>query len=395
MRGMGEEVGTRKVTGPRGDASADGAALAAVREIALSIASELLLEPVLRKLVDAARDLAGARYAAIGVPEDRNEAFSHFVTAGISRAQEEAIGPLPQRHGLLGAMLRDTRPYRAEDVSADPRFSYFPSAHPRMRSLLGVPILSKGEVVGLFYLADKRGAAGFDDADEQVIQLLAAHAAVAIENARLYELRRELTVIDARERMARELHDSMSQTLFSLVLNAEAAAAAVRTDLAAAGVHLDTVKQLARATQAELRALIAGLRPPALEDEGLAATLAKHVEVLRTAQRTPVELHVSGAGRMELEAARQVLRVAQEALQNALRHAHARAIRVELTQRGTGVVLTVRDDGVGFDPAGGAARTRRLGLTSMRERAAAIGGHLAVTSAPGRGTTVRLEVPDA
>lgn len=377
-------------------ASGDGAAFAAVSDIVLSIAAELSLEPVLRKLVDAARQLSGARYAAIGVPDDdEEESFSQFITSGITSAQEEAIGPLPKRHGLLGAMLRDTRPYRTDDVAADPRFSYFPSGHPRMRSLLGVPILSKGDVIGLFYLSDKRGAAGFDDADVRLIELLAAHAAIAIENARLYELSRELSVIDARERMARELHDSMSQTLFSLVLTAEAAAAAVRDDPAAAQSHLDTVKELAGSTLAELRALIAGLQPPALEADGLAVTLAKHVEVLRTAHQATIELHVAGSGRIAPDAAREVLRVAQEALQNALRHARARAVRVELTQRGAGVTLVVRDDGVGFDPDTQAARTRRLGLTSMRDRARSVGGRLLLSTAPGRGTTVRLEVPDA
>jgi signal transduction histidine kinase len=373
--------------------SSSRAAFEAMSDIVLSIAAELSLEPVLRKLVEAARELAGARYAAIGVPDEDGDRFAHFVTTGLTRAQEDAIGPLPQRHGLLGAMLRDTEPYRTEDVSADPRFSYFPSAHPRMRSLLGVPILSKGDVVGLFYLADKRGAHGFQDADLRIIELLAAHAAIAIENARLYELSRELTVTDARERMARELHDSMNQRLFSLVLTAETAAATVRSDPGGAEANLQTVKDLARETLAELRALIAGLRPPALEEEGLAVALAKHVEVLRTAHRATIGLHVGGDGRMELDAARQVLRIAQEALQNALRHAQARVIRVEVTQRGSGVTLTVRDDGVGFDPADRAAHTRRLGLTSMRERARTAGGTLTVTSKPGHGTTVQLAVP--
>src|SRR4030095_10906291 len=125
-------------------------------------------------------------------------------------------------------MLTDPAPYRTEDITADPRFGWWPPAHPRMRSFLGVPIVSKGDVIGAVYLTEKQGAPGFSEADQRRIELLAAHAAIAIEHARLYELSRELSVAEERNRLARELHDSMNQTLFSLVLSGEAGARAVR-----------------------------------------------------------------------------------------------------------------------------------------------------------------------
>ena len=347
-------------------------------EAVLLIASELALEPALRKLVAAARQLAGARYAAIGIPDEEGDAFAQFLTDGMSDEQITALGPLPRQHGLLAAMLTDPVPYRTDDITADPRFRWWPAAHPRMSSFLGVPIVAKGTVVGAFYLTDKQGAPRFSEDDQHVIELLAAHAAIAIENARLFELTRELSVVEERTRVARELHDAMNQTLFSLALVAEAG-------------DLDATKELARLALVELRAVIQGLRPPALEADGLAAALRHHVDVLRRAHRRDIELEVSGARRLEPDAEREVFRVAQEALGNALRHSKADTIAVALDLGGVPRTLAVRDDGVGFDSAARAVRTRHLGLESMRERARRLGGHLRIDSAPGLGTAVRLE----
>src|SRR4029453_1338475 len=142
------------------------------------------------------------------------------------------LGPLPRTHGMLGAMLADPRPFRTDDITTDPRFrGWWPDAHPLMRSFLGVPIVAKGDIIGAFYLTEKEGAPGFDDADEKVITVLAAHpahAAIASKNARLFEASRELSVIEERNRLARELHDAMTQNLFSLSLTAEAPGGLVR-----------------------------------------------------------------------------------------------------------------------------------------------------------------------
>jgi signal transduction histidine kinase len=303
------------------------------------------------------------------------------------------MGPLPRTHGLLGAMLQSERPYRTLDIRKDPRFrGWWPRAHPQMRSFLGVPIVARGGIIGAFYLTEKVGADAFGDDDQQLIEMLAAHAAIAIENARLYERSRELTVVEERNRVARELHDSVTQNLFGVVLAAEAAATLMDRDSAAARVQLDRVRELARAGMEELRSLIYELRPAALADEGLAATLRKHVGVLRRVYPQEIALKVAGGSRPGSPADGDVFRIAQEALHNALRHARATRIDVALDARDGRVALTVADDGIGFDPAAAEVRGRRLGLTSMEERARALGGTLRVESTPGAGTRVRLEV---
>src|SRR5947199_1997885 len=232
-------------------------ALKAVSDAVLAVASQLSVDEVLQRLVDAARELAGARYAALGIPDGAG-GFRRFLVSGMSDELIAAMGPLPRTHGMLGAMLEVAAPYRTEDIHQDPRFrGWWPSRHPDMRSFLGVPIVSASdEVIGSFYLTEKADASVFDAADQQVIELLAAHAAIAITNARLYEQSRELSILSERNRLALELHDAVSQKLFSVVLTAEAAITQLDRDPVAARHQLERLRALAREALDELRSLI-------------------------------------------------------------------------------------------------------------------------------------------
>src|SRR5262245_28856808 len=365
----GRRVGN-VATRPRDDV------FAAMSDVVLAIAGELRLDAVLDRLVHAARELVDARYAALGIPDEDGTEFDQFLHAGMSDDLVAELGPLPRTHGMLGAMLSDPRPFRTDDITTDARFrGWWPDAHPRMRSFLGVPIVAKGDIIGAFYLTEKIGApAAFDDRDEKVISVLAAHAAIAIENARLFEASRELSVIEERNRLARELHDAMTQNLFSLALTAEAASQLVRADPARAEAEIDRVRALARDTQAELRSLIFELRPPQLERDGLVATIGKDLEVLGRAHGLKTDLRVHGAPGLDSAVEVELYRIVQEALNNVVRHAQADTVEVEIEARDARVSITVRDDGVGFDPGARAIRERRLGLTSMRERAERLGG---------------------
>ncbi|HEY7076053.1 MAG TPA: GAF domain-containing sensor histidine kinase [Solirubrobacteraceae bacterium] len=368
-------------------------AFRALSDVVLAMAAEREVEPVLQRLVHAARELAHARYAALGVP-DGEGAFARFITSGMSDELIAAMGPLPRTHGMLGAMLVETRPHRTPDIRTDPRFrGWWPAAHPQMRSFLGVPVVARGRVIGALYLTDREGAEEFSVEDERVISLLAAHAGLAIENARLHERSRELSIVEERNRLARELHDSVTQRLFGVVLAAESAATLLERSPAAAADEIARVRELARGAMDELRAVVFELRPASLEAEGLAAALRKHVDVLRRLSGSAISLRVGDPPRLGADDAGQVFRIAQEALQNALRHADAEHIEVRLEDGRGRLRLSVADDGRGFDAAARAVRGRRLGLTSMEERAAELGGRLEIASEPGAGTRVSLEVP--
>jgi signal transduction histidine kinase len=373
-------------------------ALKAVSDAVLAVASKLSVEEVLQRLVDCARELAGARYAALGIP-DGEGGFRRFLVSGMSDELVAAMGPLPRTHGMLGAMLTTAAPYRTDDIHDDPRFrGWWPSKHPDMRSFLGVPIVSADGVIGAFYLTEKRDAPTFDAEDEALIELLASHAAIAITNARLYERSRELSILSERNRLALELHDVVSQKLFSLILTAEAASAQIDSDPSAARAQIDRLRALAREALDELRSLILGLRPPELERDGLEGALRKELEMLGHVHGVEIELEVDrrragtngdgAAGEREFA----ILRIAHEALHNAVRHARAEHVTVRLSERDERLTVEVSDDGVGFDPDRSEVRSRHLGLTSMEERARELGGRLEIRSSPGAGTTVSLQV---
>ena len=295
----------------------------------LAVAAELSVEDVLQRLVDSARELAGARYAALGLP-DGEGGFRRFLTSGMSEELMESLGPLPRQHGVLGAILETPESYRTRDMHEHPRFrGWWPDGHPDMRTFLGVPIVAPAGVIGGFYLTEKIDATDFTDDDEELIELLAAHAAIAITNARLYEESRELSIVAERNRLALDLHDSVSQKLFGLLLSAQAAELLFERDPTEAREQIAELPGLAREALDELRSLIFELRPPDLEHDGLCGALRKHVEVVRRIQQQEIELEIDDELPADPVRDGEVLRIAQEALQNVIKHAGAQRIAVE------------------------------------------------------------------
>ena len=368
--------------------------LRSVTDVLLAVAAEPSTGRRLHMLVDAARDQVGARYGAIGVP-DGEGGFARFVTSGMSEEEIAAIGPLPRTHGLLAAMVESPQPERMPDIRRDPRFRWWPAAHPVMTSFLGVPIVAGGEIVGAFYLVNKDGGGEFTQEDEDAIGLLAAHAAIAIQHAAAGERSRELSVVEERNRLARELHDSVNQTLWAAVATAEAATERVASDPTGAAAEVARVRELAGSALEQLRALVFELRPAEVAADGLAGALQKHIDVLRRVQAAAIAYTPPPEPVLRAGAKRQVLRIAQEALANAVRHAGAETIDVRLSDHDGVVELEVADDGAGFDPQAPALRGRHLGLSSMDERAALLDAALEIRSRPGTGTTVSLRVPAA
>ncbi|WP_335973139.1 GAF domain-containing sensor histidine kinase [Streptomyces sp. CA2R106] len=392
---------------PRGGIEAVSAAIVAMNR-------RLEVREVLQTIVGSARELLDAQYAALGVPDDHG-GFAQFVVDGVSDEQWKAIGPLPRQHGVLAAMLREATPQRLADVRDFESFAGWPRAHPVMKDFIGMPVADGDEILGAIFLANKNAPpagdtpsardtppaencpaapAGFTQDDEDLLRILADHAAIALTNARLHERSRELTLAGERARIAHELHDAVSQKLFSLRLTAQASAALVDTDPARAKEELRQVAALAAEAADELRAVVVELRPAALDDDGLVATLRTQADVLDRVHAARVTFHADRMRALPAPQEEALLRVAQEATHNALRHAHPRSVAVTLEGHGGGgATLRVRDDGRGFDPTAVRRAGRHLGLVSMRDRADGVGGSLSVQSEPGRGTVVEMEVP--
>jgi signal transduction histidine kinase len=356
----------------------------------LAIDEDLDLDRVLDRVLRAARAAAGARYGALGVPDGRG-GFARFLTVGISERRSAQIGDLPRVHGVLGALLNDG-PIRLRDIRRHPRFGWYPAHHPVLTDFLGVPIRHRGEALGNLFLSGARSGS-FTAADQRTVETLAAYAGVAIANARLYRQAQALATVEERARVARELHDSVSQRLFSMVY--EARAAALRSEDPEAREALTRLEQGASAALSEMKALVQALRPKSLERDGLEATLRDHVEALRRAHDLPIELRVQGELQLSPSQDLALLRIAQEAIYNALRHAPGARIVVTLEQGEDEARLSVLDRGLGFDPDALPRSRRTMGLATMRERAVAVRASLDVDSAPGRGTEVRARLRTA
>jgi signal transduction histidine kinase len=360
-----------------------------VSRAVLAVTRQLSVRDVLQVIVRSARSLSGARYAALGVP-DAQGSFAEFVVDGMTVKQQKAIGPLPRQHGMLGVLLSEGKPQRLADIRADSRFEGWPSAHPDLADFLGVPIKDGPDVLGIIFLANKTAAGGFTARDEQLLGLFAAHAAIALINARLYERVGELSVMEERARLARDLHDAVSQKLFSIRAKARAASVLAARDPARAAAEMDSVATLSGAAHAELRAVISGLAPPDLGELGLAESLRGYAALAAMAQGVSVRFTAAEIPALGAACDAAAYRVAQEALHNALRHSGAAEIEISIFRTARRVVLEVTDDGQGFAPDAPAAG---LGLASMRERAAAIGAALSISSSPGSGAKVTLEIP--
>ncbi len=259
-----------------------------------------------------------------------------------------------------------------------------------IRSWLGVPLVLKGRPIGLLAIIHNEPG-HYTERHVELARTIANQAAIAIENARLYEQAQSAAVLEERQRLARELHDSVSQALYGITLGSDAALTMLERDPTRVAGPLEYVRSLAEAGLAEMRALIFELRPESLESEGLVAALEKQAAALQA--RHEIEVHTALCDEPDgpLWMKEALYRIAQESLHNTVKHARAENVGLLLKQENEGIMLEVRDDGIGFDPSG--SFPGHLGLESMRERAERLGGTLEVESRPGNGTRILVRVP--
>jgi signal transduction histidine kinase len=370
--------------------------LEALRAAALTLTTELEIDAVLQRVVDLSRQLVAARYGALAVLSADGQRIVRFFTSGLDEAGRRAMSNLPEGHGLLGLMLRDGATMRVEQIAADRRAAGFPPHHPQMQNLVGVPIIAKGKIIGNLYLADKTNhtVTPFTQEDEQILQMFATQAAIAIENAQLYAENQQLAVFQERDRIGMDLHDGVIQSIYAIGLLLDDARhridqepdrvrAVIRT---AIGGLNDVIK--------DIRNYIQDLRPQRFEGRNVRQGLEQLAKELRTDTMLRIDLTVEpeAAAACTARQADEFLHIAQEALANVRKHANATAVALEFGFYDGLLQMTIQDDGVGLDMAQ-ARHAVGNGLRNMRERVRALNGQLRIDGAPGRGARIAVQAP--
>ncbi len=354
-----------------------------------ALAGELDLDEVLQTIVETARLLTGASYAALGVIGE-GEFLERFVHVGLDDDAVERIGHLPTGKGVLGLLIRDPHLLRLDSIADHPASVGFPDGHPPMGSFLGAPVRMSGRVYGNLYLTEKPG--GFTAEDEAWITVLAAQAGAAVENTLLSRRLESLAVQAERDRISRDLHDGIIQSLFSIGMNLESAAGMVATAPERAQQRISGAVDRIDDAIRDLRNTIFHLRPGSAAVLGLRqgiVELAREHEV-NALNRPRVEVDSTVDALVPEAAVADVLQVVREALANVARHAGPCTVAIRARPAQGRLFLEIEDDGAGFTPT---TPSVGRGLENVHERAAVLDGDLVIDSAPGEGTRITLTVP--
>jgi two-component system nitrate/nitrite sensor histidine kinase NarX len=373
--------------------------LLTVLAIAHDVASVLELEPLLNLILDQLKVVTEYEWASLLRFEDEN-----LVMLAGAFGAKAATGPWTYSMSTMGPAWAWERLSSGETIIIDDVESDEPLArayqevmanHPEMalpgaHSWMAVPLVIHDRTIGAISLLHTEPGY-YTTHHAQLARAIADQAAVAMENARLYEQARHTAVLEERQRLARELHDAVTQTLFSASLIAEMVPRLWARDPEAGMQRLEDVRALTRGALAEMRTLLLELRPTAIVESDLGELLRQLAEILTGRARLPVKLSVEGEGKLPDDVQLALYRIAQEALHNIDKHAKASQVEVRLVRGANNVVLRIKDDGCGFDPrAKRDARLAHFGMTGMRDRARAVGAVFSVQSRPGHGTDVRV-----
>jgi signal transduction histidine kinase len=368
---------------------------AALVEAGMALSAEMDLDALLQRIADLARDVVGARYGAVGVVGE-DGGLTRFVYSGIDEETATAIGDLPTGVGVLGALIEEGRPLRLQNITDHPRSSGFPEHHPPMKTFLGVPIITRGRIFGRLYLTEKEGGLEFTKDDERIALTLASQAGIAVENARLLEEIRErseeLAVLEERDRIAKELHDGVIQSIYSVGLSLQGAMSLIDRD--SSGLHTrmdDAIGELDNVVR-DVRSYIFALQPKSVEERGLGAALfelARDLEV-NTLAEVSVVLDEAGLEALSDDMRADVIQIVRELFSNIARHAKASEVSLTCALGESEIVVRVEDNGVGFGPD---LVVRGQGLNNIEQRAAALGGRFEVSPREPTGTSEVLSIP--
>jgi signal transduction histidine kinase len=368
--------------------------LATLLEISRTVSSTLELRPLLGVILDQLKTVVDYSGAGIYLGPDAGEYRLHEYRGPLQR--EDVVGHRvsPEAAMLIRDAMTRSGPVVVEDwgeqtplmlAAAGAALPPGLESVGHGRALLWLPIIVRGAIAGALGVVHPRPGY-YTERHGQLAMAFAQQVGSALENARLYEEAQGKAVLEERQRLARELHDSVSQVLYSIALNAASAAALRSRDPERAAALERDVHDLARVGLAEMRALIFELRPESLEQEGLVSALHKQAEAAQARHGFGVHINAVEEPTVPLAAKAALYRIAQEALQNVAKHADAQTVELTLEQTTAELVLRIEDDGRGFNPK--RSFPGHLGLESMHERMAAVGGDLEIRSSRGRGTTV-------
>ena len=336
----------------------------------LTIGSDLDLYSVLNTIIATAAELVSAKYGALGVLDQSGTRLAEFITVGIDEELHAKIGHLPEGHGILGLLIVDPRPLRLPDLREHPERFGFPPNHPPMTSFLGVPIVVRGEVFGNLYLCDKTDGGSFTDVDQEMAVGLAAAAGIAIENARLHARVATLATLEDRERIARDLHDTVIQRLFAIGLSLQATLRIV-SDPSVSDRLISAVDDL-DVTVREVRAAIFELHTARLPGRSVRQELVQLcAESARALGFEPV-IRFDGPidSAIDDTLANELFAVVREGLTNVAKHARADNAHVTVEARAGALTVRITDDGKGFTDIAGVGR----GIDNLRARASRRGG---------------------
>lgn len=370
-------------------------ALATLNAVAALVSGSLNLNDIMNAALNKAMDLMHMEVGtAYSLPEGEAPADEQYLVLAARQGLSDKFVERVGRRRWLGTAMQIAGQTREPLVwlvknYPDPQVKQALELE-GVQQVINVALLAKGRVVGAFNLGTRKAREVTAD-ERRLLAAVGQQVAVAVENARLYEQAEKSAALAERSRLARELHDSVTQSLYSVTMYAEAAALALTAGKqATATAHLHELRDTAQEALREMRLLIFELRPLALEQQGLAAALRARLDAVEGRGGMKTELHVEGAEELALSVQQELYHIAQEALNNVIKHARAQRVRVSLIFSERSTCLEVSDDGVGFRP--GNAPGGGLGLAGMKERAERIGGRLSIDSEVGRGTSVRLEV---
>ena len=358
----------------------------------LAVAEDLDLDAVLERVVVAACGLVDARYGALGVKEDADPArLSSFVHHGMDPGTVARMGALPTGRGLLGQLLRDPRPLRLDDLTEHPAASGLPVGHPPMGAFIGAPIRVRGDVFGNLYLTEKRGGGPFSIEDEAAVIALAAVAGSAIANVKLSVRSRELSVVRERDRIGRDLHDTVIQNLYATGLGLQAAQRS-GVDAADVQARIGRAIESIDATVKEIRSTIFALHDVPSQDRRPRTRLLAVAEEMASLLGFPPRLRLEGPidTVVDRDLVDHLVPVLRESLTNVAKHARASTVVVRVEVIGGMLELEVVDDGVGLPDA---LRVNGMGVANVRERAELLGGEAQLASVVGGGTRVLWRVP--